>query len=60
MTKFAYLKTRPLPPNLKYKILGPISKAEFDKILKAYGVVSSDQDDAIKAESVEIGDCILD
>ena len=35
----AYIKTRPLPPNLKYKILGHISKADFQKVLRAYGVV---------------------
>ena len=39
MAKIAYLKPRPLPPNLKYKILVPISKAEFQRVLKAYGVV---------------------
>ena len=50
MTKIAYLKTRPLPPNLKYRILGPISEAEFQKILRAYGVVPSDQDDAVEGE----------
>jgi len=38
MTKSVTIKTRPLPPNLKYKILGPISKAEFQRWLRAYGV----------------------
>ena len=44
MAKVAYLLTRPLPPHLKYRILGPISEAEFRHILDRYGVVPREGD----------------
>ena len=44
MAKVAYLLTRPLPPHLKYRILGPISESEFRHILDMYGVVPQEDD----------------
>ena len=44
MAKVAYLITRPLPPHLKYQILGPIPRADFRHILDRYGVVPQADD----------------
>ena len=41
MAKVAYLVTRPIPPHVKYRIVGP---ADFRDILDRYGVVPEPAD----------------